>query len=114
MPCRCCSPVVPLVVRFCWFPGHRVLPGMILSPEAEQFPQKIVDKARAGHFVEMELLADNMALISQLKAVQGLPPIAMFGAARPRLQEVNSLSTWCYCFLATWPYVLQTWLPVTS
>ena len=91
-----------------------MLPGMILSSAAEQFPQKIVDKARAGHFVEMELLADNMALISQLKAVQGLPPIAMFGAARPRLREVNSLSTWCYCFLATWPYVLQTWLSVTS
>ena len=66
-----------------------MLPGMILSPAAEQFPQKIGDKARAGHFVEMELLADNMALISQLKAVQGLPPIAWLTYARLLIREAR-------------------------
>ena len=63
---------------------------MILSPAAEPFPQKLVDKARAGHFVEMkELLADNMALISQLKAVQGLPPIAWLTYARLLIREAR-------------------------
>lgn len=74
--------------------------GVILSPAAEPIPQKLADKVRSGQFVEMkELLADNMALMSQLEAIQGLPPVSMLGAARPRLREVTSLSTWCYCFL---------------
>ena len=35
----------------------------------------------------------------------------MFGAARPRLREVNSLSTWCYCFLGY--MAIRTSDPVT-
>lgn len=74
-------------------------PGLVLSPAAEPFPQKVVEKIRAGNFVELkELLPDNIALLNQLETVQGSPP-AMFGAARPRLREVQSLPTWCYCFL---------------
>ena len=46
-----------------------------------------------------ELLTDNLSLISQLEAVQGIAPLHMLGAARPRLREVSSLPTWCYCFL---------------
>ena len=37
-----------------------------------------------------------MALMQQLEAVPGMPPITMLGAMRPRL---TSLPTWCYCFL---------------
>ena len=46
-----------------------------------------------------ELLTDNMSLISQLETVQGLSPAHMLGPARPRLREVSSLVTWCYCFM---------------
>ena len=46
-----------------------------------------------------ELLTDNLSLISQLEAVQGIAPLHMLGAARPRLREISSLPTWCYCFL---------------
>ena len=74
--------------------------GLTLSPAAETFPKKIVEKAQSGQFMEMkELLADNMALISQLDTVSGLSTSHMFGAARPRLREVTSLPIWCYCFM---------------
>ncbi len=75
-------------------------PGLVLSPAAEAFPNKLVDKVRAGHFVEMkDFLADNMSLVSQLEAVQGFPAVHMLGPTRPRLREVTSLPTWCYCFI---------------
>jgi hypothetical protein len=73
--------------------------GLILSPASEPFPQKLVGKVKSGQFVEMrELLSDNIALIQQLEDIQGFP-IATVGATRPRLREVSSLPTWCYCFL---------------
>ena len=75
-------------------------PGLTLSPAAETFPKRLVDKVRSGQFVEMkELLTDNMSLISQLEAVQGTSAAQMLGPNRPRLREVSSLATWCYCFL---------------
>ena len=75
-------------------------PGLVLSPAAAPFPKKLVDRFQAGNFVEMkELLTDNMALISQLETVQGWSPAHMLGPARPRLREVASLATWCYCFM---------------
>ena len=46
-----------------------------------------------------ELLADNIALLHQLEAVHGYSPLHFVGAARPRLREVSSLTTWCFCFL---------------
>ena len=74
--------------------------GLILSPAAEPFPRKLVDKVTSGQFVEMrELLADNISLLHQLEAIQGYPPHHVLGPGRPRLREVTSLSTWCYCFL---------------
>jgi hypothetical protein len=74
--------------------------GLVLSPAAEPFPRKLVDKVKSGQFVEMrELLADNISLLNQLETIQGFPPLQVLGAARPRLREVTSLSTWCYCFL---------------
>ena len=75
-------------------------PGLVLSPAAAPFPKKLVDRIQAGNFVEVkELLTDNMALISQLETVQGWSPAHMLGPARPRLREVASLATWCYCFM---------------
>lgn len=74
--------------------------GLVLSPAAEPLPKKLVDKIRSGQFVEMrELLADNVSLVNQLETVQGVPAAHMLGATRPRLREVTSLISWCYCFL---------------
>ena len=75
--------------------------GLVLSPTAEQFPRKLVDKVNSGQFVEMrELLADNIALLHQLEAMHGYSPLHSAGVARPRLRDVSSLTMWCYCFLA--------------
>ena len=50
--------------------------GLVLSPAAEPFPRRLVDKVKSGQFVEMrELLADNISLLHQLEAIQGLPPL---------------------------------------
>ena len=74
--------------------------GLILSPAAEPFPRRLVDKAKSGQFVEMrELLADNIFLVNQLEAIQGFLPLQVLGATRPHLWVVTSFSTWCYCFL---------------
>ena len=74
--------------------------GLVLSPAAEPIPQRLVHKIRSGNFVEMkELLADNLALISQLESVPGTHPMHLLGATRPRLREVTTLASWCYCFL---------------
>ena len=70
-------------------------PGVTISPSGETFPQKLVEKVRAGQYVDMkELLTDNVSLVRQLETA-GL----MLGPARPRLREVSSLPMWCYCFL---------------
>ena len=86
--------------------------GLTLSPAAETFPKRLVDKVWSGQFTDMkELLADNMSLINQLETVSGLPAAHMLGASKPRLREIMSLPMWCYCFLG---YVaLQTSDPVT-
>ena len=62
--------------------------GLTLSPAAEPFPQKLVEKLQSGQFVEMrELLADNMALANQL-AVADLdqfprkPPLLDYNIAK--------------------------------
>ena len=54
-----------------------------------------------------ELLCDNIALEHQLGAIHGYSPLQFKGAARPRLRDVSSLTTWCYCFLG----YMDTWLP---
>lgn len=46
-----------------------------------------------------ELLVDNISLVQQLEAVQSYAPLPTVGPSRPRLHEVTSLSSWCYCFL---------------
>ena len=61
-----------------------------------------MDKIKSGQFVHMkELLVDNIHLLQQLEAVQGLSLLpGLPGVARPRLREVTSLTTWLYCFLS--------------
>ena len=72
-------------------------PGLSLSPAMAPFPRRLVNRVLAGQFIDMrELLADNMALVQQLESVPGS---SMLGTSRPRLREVTSLPTWCYCFL---------------
>ena len=74
--------------------------GLLLSPASGVIPKKLVDKIRSGRFIEMkELLQDNISLTAQLEELQGPSILQVMGATRPRLREVSSLSTWCFCFL---------------
>ena len=72
--------------------GQGASAPLVLSPAAEPFPSKLVDKVRSRQFVEMrELLGDNIALLRQLEAVHGCSPLHALGPARPRLREVASI-----------------------
>ena len=101
-PVTTSAPVVPPVqpIRSTPLPLPTTQAGLVLSPAAEPFPRKVVDKVRSGQFIELrELLADNITLVQQLESMHGYAPLPMVGPSRPRLREVSSLSTWCYCFL---------------
>ena len=68
--------------------------GLVLSPAAEPFPRKLVDKVNSGQFVEMrELMADNITLLHQLEAMYGYSSLHLAGVASPRLREVSSLTS---------------------
>lgn len=73
-----------------------------LSPATQPFPQKLVDKVRSGQFIEMrELLTDNISLLQQLESFNSqLTMPSLPGTLKPRLQEITSLPSWMYCFLA--------------
>ncbi len=79
-----------------------VAPGLSLSPATAPFPQKLVDKVRSGQFVDMrDLLTDNVSLLQQLETFGGHCSVpALPGALKPRLQEIATLPSWLYCFLA--------------
>lgn len=77
--------------------------GLSLSPAMEPIPPKLVDRIRAGEFVEMrDLMSDNIALIQQLETFNtshcALPNLP--GILRPRLREVSSITSWLFCFMA--------------
>ena len=76
--------------------------GLSLSPATSPFPQKLVDRARSGQFVDMrDLLTDNVSLIQQLDTFGGNHAFpSLPGMLRPHLREVTSLPSWIYCFLA--------------
>lgn len=79
------------------------LMGFSLSPATEPFPAKLVERIRAGQFVEMrDLLTDNISLLQHLETLGGNHPTLLStpGALRPRLREVSTLPVWMYCFLA--------------
>lgn len=85
---------------------------LVLSPAAQPFPRKLVEKVQSGQFVEMrELLADNISLVHQLESTHGFSPLHLMGASRPRLREITSLSTWTYCFLGY--MAIRTTDPIT-
>ena len=46
------------------------------------------------------LLADNIALMSQLSSLQGTLPLPSMTIQRTRVREVPSLVSWMYCFTA--------------
>ena len=76
-------------------------PGLILSPACDPFPQELVQRVRAGQFVEMQdLLADNISLLSQLSSLQGVGTLPVPTVHHTRLHEVPSLVSWMYCFAA--------------
>ena len=71
-----------------------------MSPAAEPFPQKIVTKVQSHQFVEMrEFLADNIALLQHLEAMNSPVPVQTVGPNCARFRDVSSLPTWIYCFL---------------
>ena len=74
-------------------------PGLILSPACDPIPQSLVHRVQSGQFVEMrDLLADNIALMSQLSSLHGTIPLPLTTVQRTRLREVPSLVSWMYCF----------------
>ena len=76
-------------------------PGLILSPACDPIPQSFVQRVQSGQFVEMwDLLADNIALMSQLSSLHGTVPLSLTTMQRTRLWEVLSLVSWMYCFAA--------------
>lgn len=76
--------------------------GVCLSPGAEPFPPKLVQKVQSGTYIDMkEMLGDNIALLHQLEALNVSATLpALPGAMRPRFREVTSLVSWMYCYLA--------------
>ena len=94
------SPTAPVTQTTTTLPLPTLSAGLILSPAAEPFPRRLVEKAKSGQFLETkELLAGNISLLNQLDSIPGFQSLQMLGTARPRLCEVTSLSSWCYCFL---------------
>ena len=76
-------------------------PGMILSPACDPFPESLVRRIQSGQFVDMrDLLADNIALISQLSSLHGPGALPLSSVGHTRLREVPSLVSWLYCFIA--------------
>ena len=47
-----------------------------------------------------DLLADNIALLSELSSLHGTVPLPLTTMQRTRLREVPSLVSWMYCFAA--------------
>ena len=51
-------------------------PGLILSPARDPIPQSLVQRDQSGEFLDMrDLLADNIALMSQLSSLQDTLPL---------------------------------------
>ena len=90
------------VVHFTISYAESTRAGIELSPATSLFPQKLVDRACSGQFVDMRvLLTDSVSLIQQLDTFGGnyaFPSLP--GMLRPHLREVMSLPSWIYCFLA--------------
>ena len=76
--------------------------GLSLSPATSPFPQKLVNRARSGQFVDIRgLSADNVSHLQQLDTVGGHHTFpSQPGMLKPRLRDVTSLPSWIYCFLA--------------
>ena len=76
--------------------------GLSLSQATSPFPQKLVDRARLGKFVDIGgLLVDNVSLLQQLDTFGGHHTFpSQPGMLKPRLRDVTSLPSWIYCFLA--------------
>uniref|UniRef100_A0A1X7SLT9 Cleavage and polyadenylation specificity factor subunit 4 n=1 Tax=Amphimedon queenslandica TaxID=400682 RepID=A0A1X7SLT9_AMPQE len=78
-------------------PTATATPSLALASALPPIPGKAVDKISKGIFIEFkELLADNVALASQLRElgpVQG-------ATARSRMRDISDPLSWVYCFLS--------------
>ena len=72
---------------------------LLLSSALPPIPARVVEKIRAGTFVEMrELLPDNVALLQRLQETNlpGHPP----PATPSRLRDIRDPLSWAGCFMA--------------
>ena len=76
--------------------------GLSLSLVSFPFPQKLMDRARSGQFVDMRVLVtDNVSLLQQLDTFGGHHAFPLLpGMLKPCVRDVTSLPSWIYCFLA--------------
>ena len=100
-PTRAIPSLPQLPVSVAAPPDYLARPGLILSPASDPFPQPLVQRVQSGQFVEMrDLLADNIALLSQLSSLHGAGTVPITTVQRTSLREVPSLISWIYCFTA--------------
>ena len=71
---------------------------LILSSALPPIPAKVVDRIRAGSFVDLkELLPDNMALLQRLQETSTGPQAA--SGSSSRMREIRDPLTWAACFM---------------
>ena len=75
--------------------------ALSLSMSLSPIPARLVAIIQSGGFVEMrELLTDNVAIRGRLDDIRDSMGAGVLQvSARPRVQEVSTLSSWLCCFL---------------
>lgn len=73
--------------------------ALILVSSYPPVPARLVEKIRAGGYVEMkELMPDNISLLQALEVVH--PAMHLTNPTKPKMRDVSDILTWVYCFLA--------------
>ena len=71
---------------------------LILSSALPPIPAKVVDRIRAGSFVDLkEPLPDNMALLQRLQEMNTGSQVA--SSSSSRMREIRDPLTWAACFM---------------
>ena len=77
-------------------PSHSLITSNALPP----LPAKILEKIKAGQFLDLkELLPDNAALLSQLRQLHSLGPHHPPASSNTKLREIRDPLSWVFCFL---------------
>lgn len=93
-----CTPLPSLL------PSPERASPLIISQALPPIPGKVVEKARAGQFVEFkEFLPDNVLLLQRLQELgeqNSIASAAQLLVSGSRLREITDPLTWVSCFLA--------------